>query len=449
MKNSLNLRGIYLATHFENAYQRWDIDRLLQYIRELSDMGANAIGFWFDQNEYKFADLDVPGSFTHGRLQRTCRLVEAAHDAGMRVIMMTIANGSYHDQVRPELQADTSGRSGLSFYPTQLCPSISEAAEICAANIADLLGRIPYVDYLVSFPYDQGGCDCPRCAPWSRTYVRLLRRTAEAAWEVRPDLAVMLSVWHMTEQEVREMLDEIPRVWDEKPPINGNQDSLDDNHGLNANQVRALPGGEDVEFYGFPEISMLMDSSDRRGSGDWGVFAANPVPRRLAGPMLEQRDNLSGFIAYSEGVYEDLNKWVILRLGLDLDDDLDNILAGYAARYLSTSVAEPFVRFVYRLEDNWRHLGSLDEARTNLDLAKRIESDLPDDNREGFRWRLLRLRAELDEIVARGRRDGRTAVEEELEDRLSRLRGIYCADEKLTSPAITCDHIVDRWIDID
>ena len=64
------MRGIYLAAHFENAYQTWPVEDILGYLRDLRDDGADTIGLWYDQHEGRAADLDLPGTPTAERMAR-------------------------------------------------------------------------------------------------------------------------------------------------------------------------------------------------------------------------------------------------------------------------------------------------------------------------------------------------------------------------------------------
>jgi hypothetical protein len=434
-------KGIYLATHFENAYQTWDIEDVVRYVREIAEMDANTIGFWFDQHEYRSSDLRKEGSLARTRWRRLCRISQAAHDAGMKVMLCTIANEAYLDQVKPEIRADTRGRSGKSCFPTQLCVSRDEAADICIANVTELVGTIPYVDYLVTTPYDQGGCDCLECAPWSRTYIRLSKRIFDAAKERKPDLEPILSAWGMNESDVRDLLIEAHSIFPDGITLFFNQDSRLPEHGIDARQIKSLRYSENARLIGFPEISMLFD-----GDGEiptmWGIFGANPVPRYLARRFRDQQEYVAGMVAYSEGIYEDFNKWVILQLGAHPDLYLDDIVAGYAKRYLSSAVARDFVQLIHRLEDNWKHKGPHFDAVVNMSLARLIESRLPDQVRAGWRWRILYLRCRLDEIVARGREKGKERIAEELEHVLGQVKKLYRCAEFL-HPVITPAQVSD------
>ncbi len=213
------------------------------YVEDLARAGANALGFWFDQHEFNRSDFDRPGRLTHAFLQRLGRLTQTAHDRGMQVVLLAMANESCADQVHPGIKADLSGRSGWSSWPTQLCLQTDEARAICVGNLVHIVRALPHVNWLLTWPYDQGGCDCARCAPWARTYVRMSRQIDEAVRAVRPGLRCMLSVWDMKTAEVADLLEESAAAWPEGVPIVFNQDSREEAHGLSAAQILALPTG--------------------------------------------------------------------------------------------------------------------------------------------------------------------------------------------------------------
>ena len=52
------------------------------------------------------------------------------------------------------------------------------------------------LDFLVFWPYDEGGCGCEKCQPWGcNGFLRLSRSLAELGREYFPNLQTVLSTW--------------------------------------------------------------------------------------------------------------------------------------------------------------------------------------------------------------------------------------------------------------
>ena len=52
------------------------------------------------------------------------------------------------------------------------------------------------LDYLVTWPYDEGGCGCDKCRPWgAKAYLDTVCRLREVAISMYPTLQVVLSTW--------------------------------------------------------------------------------------------------------------------------------------------------------------------------------------------------------------------------------------------------------------
>src|SRR5690606_14095611 len=63
--------------------------------------------------------------------------------------------------------------------------------------------------------------------------------------------------------------------------------------------------------------------------------------------------NNIGFITYSEGLNDDVNKIVWNGLGWNRDADIREILADYGRYFIGKDYAHDFAQGLYNLEDNW------------------------------------------------------------------------------------------------
>ena len=135
----------------------------------------------------------------------------------------------------------------------------------------------------------------------------------------------------------------------------------------------------------------------------WGGFGANPLPDYCARLGADMRGRIAGGWPYSEGIYEDLNKFFWAQYDWNPDRAEDDVLAEYAAYYLSPEAAGDAVRLFHLLEKThtrrgWlvRNLAQADEAWA---LAQAIDARLSPWARKSWRWRILYCRAAIDHIL--------------------------------------------------
>jgi hypothetical protein len=149
-----------------------------------------------------------------------------------------------------------------------------------------------------------------------------------------------------------------------------------------------------------------------------GREAANPRPvfhKEVAnyfGPYT------SGFISYSDGVHDDVNKTVWSRLAWEPDAAPRDILLDYTRCFFGSSVADRAADGILALEKNWD--GPLVEnggVDATLAWWQRLEGEAPE-LRGDWRWELCLLRAYYDAYIRH-----RLIYEGELERWANRILG--------------------------
>jgi hypothetical protein len=104
----------------------------------------------------------------------------------------------------------------------------------------------------------------------------------------------------------------------------------------------------------------------------------------------------SGFITYSDGVNDDVNKTVWSMLGWNPELAPRDILVQYTRCFFGAAVAESAADGILALEKNWEgplaENGSVDAT---LELWQRLERESPE-LRDNWRWQALLLRAYYD-----------------------------------------------------
>jgi hypothetical protein len=84
-----------------------------------------------------------------------------------------------------------------------------------------------------------------------------------------------------------------------------------------------------------------------------GRESINPRPVAQAQILRSSLDTTVGFLTYSEGCNDDVNKFVWSALGWDPEADVVDVLRQYARYFIGEREAEPFAQALLALERNW------------------------------------------------------------------------------------------------
>ena len=493
------VRGIYFATHFNNWYEEASDGEVVQYLGELAEWGLNQVSVWFDMHDY--AGIDDPAAGR--RLKRLKLIFRTARRLGLDRDLTFLSNESFKDSP-PELRADwLPGKNGYTaclrgHYHVELCPSKLGAMDLLLKwrrQVFEAFMDEPPTS-VTPFPYDQGGCTCADCAPWgSNGHVRVSRRIADLAREMFPGVKVSLATWRF---DVFGDLHEWDGLFAQGDELRGWCDSLFIDPRDSGRVKGGAPGG--LPFIAMNEISMNRMLP-------WGGYGANPSPARLQGEF-DRNPNAAGLRPYSEGIYEDMNKVMALGMLRDPSKTALDMVGDYAARYFGEPTREPVKEAVALLEENmWREAAgvqvsgcrcqgsgddiapancqtvkpsncqtvsesshspyslkgidpsgpwsvvhncrSLDGARARraLGLLDAAERTMDANRRASWRWRLLRIRAELDCALARGTADGEM---EPLFDELARMYHVTSETRSYVVPPSKALwlKVVDTWQDL-
>jgi hypothetical protein len=95
---------------------------------------------------------------------------------------------------------------------------------------------------------------------------------------------------------------------------------------------------------------------------DWDVAYAATEAREVINPRPVDEANIfrllspltNGFLTYSEGCNDDVNKFVWSALGWDPDAKVEDILRDYSRYFIGAKYAESFAQGLLELERNWR-----------------------------------------------------------------------------------------------
>ncbi len=406
------VRGMYLATHFNNWYHVMPIERVEAYVEELALWGCNTLFVWFDMHHY--TGIDDPDA--QAMIERLRRILKAANGLGMGGGLLLLANEAYVTSPA-ELRADnTAGHDGYirptwGHFNVEVCPNQPGGLNYILSTREAMFEAFQACDIetVCIWPYDQGGCTCTACAPWGANgFLTAAQPIAESVRRRWPEAKIVLSTWGFDHFVPGEWA-ALSRAFAAGKPawldylLTGGHDHLPAypaEHGV--------PGG--LPLVSFAEISMY-------GMHPWGGFGAIPRPLHWQTYCQESARLVEGDYPYSEGIFEDMSKIQILQWSWSLDTSLETLFARYARRYLVPEVADDLMRLCVMLEEDhgheaekdsdgalrYRHNG-LPRAEEAETLARAIDARLPEPIRSGWRWQIVLLRSLLDAEIKR--RDG-------------------------------------------
>ncbi len=130
-----------------------------------------------------------------------------------------------------------------------------------------------------------------------------------------------------------------------------------------------------------------------------GREGSNPEPIYYSTIFRAFAKDTDGFITYSDGMHDDVNKTVWSLLGWDVDYDVRDGLIEYCRFYFGNDVAERAADGIYALEGNWQ--GSLARnggVEATLALWQQLDREHPE-LRDNWRWQLCQLKAHYDAYI--------------------------------------------------
>jgi hypothetical protein len=142
-----------------------------------------------------------------------------------------------------------------------------------------------------------------------------------------------------------------------------------------------------------------------------GRECTNPQPLYYAEVFRKDAVFTDGFLSYSDGVHDDVNKVVFSQLGWDSKADVKNIMLEYSRFFFESKIAETAADGIFALEQNWVGplLGNETVGKT-LEQWEKLETENPQ-LAGNWRWQQLVMRAYYDAFIQQ-----RQAYERDLEN---------------------------------
>lgn len=342
-----------------NSYDAWNAKQYEQYIRELALFGLNAVENIPFQDERPSPLMPIPRDEMNLRMSEIC----ARYDLDYWV--WTPADVDLADAGKREQELARHEQ----FYVA--CPRLDA----------------------VFFPGGDPGDNPPELV------LPFLEQLSVRLAKHHPRARIWLSLQGLDEPQCRYVLQylrEKPRDWfagivagPSSPPIPLTRKELPKQYGL-----RHYPDITHTVRCQYPTAHW-----DQAFALTLGRECANPQPVYYALIHNFYAPYTDGFLTYSDGVHDDVNKTVWSRRGWDPDADVRGILVEYARFFFGPKSAEAAADGILALEKNWEG-----PCATNggIDATLRLWQDLEEaapQLAQNWRWQLCLLRANYDAYV--------------------------------------------------
>lgn len=321
-----------------NSYDGWDLKQWEQYVRDLAVFGANAVELIPPRSD----DEDESPHFPLPKIEMMAGMSKLLDDYGLDAwIWYPAIDGDYSD------------------------PKVVEES---LASWASVLRRLPRVDAIFVPSGDPGSAPPP-------LLLALLERQTRQLKEIHPNATMWISVQSFTSQRFDGLMETLRR---DRPKwlagiVYGPQTRV------TPTRLRELLP-EQYPIRRYPDITHSMRCE--YPVPDWDVAYAitearepiNPRPLDQAAIFRAYNDSAAGFITYSEGCNDDVNKAIWSGLGWDPQADVVDLLREYSRYFIGADVADDFAQGLLALERNWRGpLRNNDGVATTLQQFRALE----------------------------------------------------------------------------
>lgn len=405
-----SFRAMYFAVHFYNWYQEAATEELEQYMEELLLYGYNSVVCIIPIiNLNSFED-----KLFFDSVEKTRKIFSLAKKLGMKVGIIIGSQGlkTTPKEIEGDLSYDLTGKV-RGWHGKNVCPAKPGAMDYLR-HIWDMkfeqykdIG----LDYLISWPYDEGGCGCAQCRPWgAKGYCEIVQALHEEAVKYYPNIKYIVSTWLFdTPEDEGEYEGFYKRL---REDLNYVDYLMIDAHA----DFPKYPLEHEVvkPILNFPEISMWK-------LYPWGGRGANPLPKRFQRFWDSTKYILNGGMPYSEGMYEDVSKVQCVGYYWNPEKNYREILSEYISYEFSDTVCEEVLTMMELIEKNHVIVSEVREpdyesAKKAEELAVAVDKKLDARAKESWRWRILYIRAKLDRMIYKYYRDNHHGDEEALQE---------------------------------
>jgi hypothetical protein len=388
-----------------NSYDGWSVPVWEQYICDLAVFGTNAAELIPPRSD------DAPDSplFPLPPMQMMTEMSRLLDEYGLDVWIWY-----------PAMDPDYSN---------------PQTVELALSEWGEVFKKLPRVDAVFVPGGDPGHTE-------PKVLMSLLEKEARVLRRYHPKAQMWVSPQSFDQQWLDEFLDILKR---EQPAwLNGLV--FGPQIRVSLPELRAkVPKRYPIRHY--PDITHSLQS--QYPVPEWDVAYAvtegreviNPRPIDEAAIFSRLQPYTIGFITYSEGCNDDVNKFVWSSLGWDPGANVTDILRQYSRYFIGDEYEESFAQGLLALERNWRGPLAINTGvYTTLEQFQSMESTASPGTRLNWRFQQALYRAYYDAYVRR-RLLNETALEEAATDQL-RQSAINGAIESMNH----AQQILDRSI---
>ena len=370
-----------------NAYDAWSVPMWEQYIRELAIFGTNTIELIPPRSD---DDEDSP-HFPLPKLEMMAEMSRIADEYGLDVSIWY-----------PAMDRDYSNPATVEF-------ALKEWAEV--------FRRLPRIDAVFVPGGDPGHTE-------PKYLLALLEKQTASMHRYHPKA----QMWVSPQSFNKEWMDEFYSLLDKQPAWLSGIVFGPQVRGSIIELRQRVPKRYPVRFY--PDITHSLASEFPVPYWDWafatteGREGINPRPWGESIIFRRYTPYSIGFVTYSEGCNDDVNKFIWSGLGWNPDADVKGILRDYAHFFIGPDAAESFAAGLMALEQNWKGpLLTNGAVTTTLEQFQTLEKNASPQQRLNWRFQEALYRAYYDAYL-RSRLLTETNQEQRAMDELRRAKQI-------------------------
>ncbi|MCA9438068.1 MAG: hypothetical protein KC978_19945, partial [Candidatus Omnitrophica bacterium] len=346
-----------------NTYDAWDIDTYEQYIRDLIVFGTNSIELItaLDPEE-----RDGP-VMTESQWEMNLALVELVHSYGLDVWFWMSLDGDVTDPKVAQDELDARDR----FFSQ------------CVA-----------IDHIMVPGGDPGRTTPSVLMPWLEKMAGVLHRHFPEA-----------GVWVSNQKFKPEENDVFFRYLEEKQPDWLRGVAYGPGTLITLQETRDRTP-EKFQLRRYPDITHCVRC--QYPAPEWDGIFAQTLGREPTNPRPSDTSHIhnvwahlsDGFVSYSDGAHDDLNKMLWSALAWDPEAKVDNLLEEYGRLFFGTAYARDVAQGLRNLEENWRG-PILENANIEKTLNRwvEIESESGGALESNWRFQLYLMRAYFDAYI--------------------------------------------------
>lgn len=359
-----------------NSWDSWNPIQYEKYIRELALFGSNSI------ENIPFQDGPLGPHMKFPREVMNLKMSEICHNYGLDYWVWTPADVDLSDAAKFNEEV----KKHAEFY--KVCPQLDG----------------------VFFPGGDPGSNHPRFV------MPFLKEVAAELKKYHPRAGVWISLQGFNDEQVDyfyEYLEKYNPDW--LAGVVTGPSSPD----LAATRYR-LP--KKYKHRHYPDLTHTVrcqyptENWDQAFALTEGREVCNPQPYYYAKIHNRFAPLTDGFLSYSDGVHDDVNKVVWSQMAWNPEKDVHQVLAEYCRFFFGSSLANPGADGILALERNW--VGPLEEnggIETTFAFWQNLESKHPE-LKGNWRWQQLVMRSYYDTYTKR-----RKIYEQDLEKKANEL----------------------------